>query len=980
MALTKITPQMFDTSATAHDLNVDNGTFVVDGSASRVGIGTTTPSTLLDVNGTATATTFVGALTGNVTGNVSGTAATVTGAAQTNITSLGTLTALTVDDITINGSTISDAADLTIDVGGDINLDAAGDQINFKSGGTSRGYIDMSTGGLILRSLTGDADIILQGTDGSSSVNALILDMSNAGAATFNAGVTATTFTGTLATAAQTNITSLGTLTGLSISAGTSTHGLSFGATIPSAGQTILTYHDGNTRSGLGIVAGVHRMFTNNGAVLSFGEVSSSDGSTYSERMRIDTNGKVGIGTGSNISSSYGKKIHIHSQGSSGASVHLTDSGSGTANGDGFELISYNTSAYVWQRENANLHIGTNETTRVQIYPSTGGMDVNNPSTDKITRFINTGSGSQGITIGTTTNNSAGYGLHLGHQGTKGFVHPYNYASGGWTDLELRAANTTIKDANDVTLVNVHSNTNVGIGTGATTPSENLHIKSTATGDHTRVHIEKTSTAGTAGVSMTSTTPSHTWTIFQQDDSEGRLNLFNSAASKYPLMLTKDGTAAMNVTPLAWYTGQSMFQLGAQMTLHSENSNSTSNSAHMSLNAQLDTDGSWEYIASNQATNYYQYEGSHNWRQATAGTAGNDITWYDTMSLAQDTGVLKLRPVGYVNGPKNHAALNIGRASTGETRAIDIWGAWSGSESKSITFNHGNSASNIVGQINCIHYSPGSAIRWGKLYHNAEGTTYTMELRSVSQASSRLIINNSNIPGDAPINAQAGPANTGCFVGRSSSYTNPFGILPWSNSITYLSSGTHYSNGTWDYSQTTGTNNSVCLFVITGDSGIRWYAGNGSTPNSWNVANNVQLFNASGVMVASTSSDRRLKDNITNLDSTEALTKVKALQAVSFEWNEIIKRKRTKAYADGTQYGFIAQDVKEVWPDAHIISDSDKYDETSPTEVMDKDDTYYGDIEGVRQEKLIPLLVESIKAQQTMIEALQAEVKALKGE
>ena len=88
MALTKITPQMFDTSATAHDLNVDNGTFVVDGSASRVGIGTATPSTLLDVNGTATATTFVGALTGNVTG-------TILTAAQTNITSVGTLTSLT---------------------------------------------------------------------------------------------------------------------------------------------------------------------------------------------------------------------------------------------------------------------------------------------------------------------------------------------------------------------------------------------------------------------------------------------------------------------------------------------------------------------------------------------------------------------------------------------------------------------------------------------------------------------------------------------------------------------------------------------------------------------------------------------------------------------------------------------------------------------------------------------------------------------
>ena len=88
MALTKITPQMFDTSATAHDLNVDNGTFVVDGSASRVGIGTTTPSTLLDVTGALTATTIAG---------------TLTTAAQANITSLGTLTALTSSgDITIS--------------------------------------------------------------------------------------------------------------------------------------------------------------------------------------------------------------------------------------------------------------------------------------------------------------------------------------------------------------------------------------------------------------------------------------------------------------------------------------------------------------------------------------------------------------------------------------------------------------------------------------------------------------------------------------------------------------------------------------------------------------------------------------------------------------------------------------------------------------------------------------------------------------
>lgn len=64
--------------------------------------------------GVLTATGFAGPLTGNVTGNVSGTAATVTTAAQPAITSVGTLTTLTVDDITINGNTISSAGASTL--------------------------------------------------------------------------------------------------------------------------------------------------------------------------------------------------------------------------------------------------------------------------------------------------------------------------------------------------------------------------------------------------------------------------------------------------------------------------------------------------------------------------------------------------------------------------------------------------------------------------------------------------------------------------------------------------------------------------------------------------------------------------------------------------------------------------------------------------------------------------------------------------
>ena len=90
------------------------------------------------------------------------------------------------------------------------------------------------------------------------------------------------------------------------------------------------------------------------------------------------------------------------------------------------------------------------------------------------------------------------------------------------------------------------------------------------------------------------------------------------------------------------------------------------------------------------------------------------------------------------SGMQSNAALNIGFTSSGETRAIDIDGGWSNNESKSISFIHGSASTNIVGQINCQHNNPGSRLRWGKLYHNGDSSTYTMELISESTTSAYL--------------------------------------------------------------------------------------------------------------------------------------------------------------------------------------------------------------------------------------------------
>ena len=116
-------------------------------------------------------------------------AGTLSTAAQTNVTSLGTLTTLTVDDITINGSTISDSGDLTIDVGGEIHLDSDSEIIRIRHDAGDIGMIQMTSNDLILRSMVSDKDLIFKGNDNGSVITALTLDMSDAGKATFNNGI-----------------------------------------------------------------------------------------------------------------------------------------------------------------------------------------------------------------------------------------------------------------------------------------------------------------------------------------------------------------------------------------------------------------------------------------------------------------------------------------------------------------------------------------------------------------------------------------------------------------------------------------------------------------------------------------------------------------------------------------------------------------------------------------------------------------------
>ncbi|NWJ44045.1 hypothetical protein HX837_07595, partial [Marine Group I thaumarchaeote] len=186
-------------------------------------------------DGTVTADAFAGPLTGNVTGNASGTALTVTQAAQTNITSLGTLTALTVDDVAINGKVVTmtgstdDTATVTVGTNGTLaitTVDTAAAAANmtltadgtFEAVGTT---ITLDSGGAINLEPASGSAILLDGTisvdagvvTGATSITSTAFVGDITGDVTGNASGTALTVT----QAAQTNITSLGTLTALTV-------------------------------------------------------------------------------------------------------------------------------------------------------------------------------------------------------------------------------------------------------------------------------------------------------------------------------------------------------------------------------------------------------------------------------------------------------------------------------------------------------------------------------------------------------------------------------------------------------------------------------------------------------------------------------------------------------------------------------------------------------------------------------------------
>ena len=140
--------------------------------------------TVLDIAATDTIelTATTTAIVGNQT--VSGT-----------LVSTGKITSdagIDIDNFNIDGTTIAlSSGDLTVDVAGDIKLNADGGDWQFRDGTDHILSISNNSSNVEIKTEISDKDMSFKGNDGGSVITALTLDMSGAGAATFNNDVTA---------------------------------------------------------------------------------------------------------------------------------------------------------------------------------------------------------------------------------------------------------------------------------------------------------------------------------------------------------------------------------------------------------------------------------------------------------------------------------------------------------------------------------------------------------------------------------------------------------------------------------------------------------------------------------------------------------------------------------------------------------------------------------------------------------------------
>lgn len=120
--------------------------------------------------------------------------------------------------------------------------------------------------------------------------------------------------------------------------------------------------------------------------------------------------------------------------------------------------------------------------------------------------------------------------------------------------------------------------------------------------------------------------------------------------------------------------------------------------------------------------------------------------------------------------------------------------------------------------------------------------------------------------------------------------------------------------------------------------------------------------------VTAYASDERLKTNFTPI--ANAIEKLFAIGGYEFDWNEEVCERLDFPYINKHEHGVKAQEVQKIIPDAVSLAPFDRTEEPGES----KSGEHYLTVDYAR---IVPLLIEAIKAQQLQIQKLEAKLATL---
>ena len=469
----------------------------------------------------------------------------------------------------------------------------------------------------------------------------------------------------------------------------------------------------------------------------------------------------------------------------------------------------------------------------------------------------------------------------------------------------------------------------------------------------------------------TSTTATDNFTIFQPATPDGTLRIGNgnTGVTTGLVTLNSSGNLGLGVTPSAW-SGTNTRSLDISLWTSIANGNAFGSA--LTFNGFYNGT-SWIYKQNNTAAKYEQ-DGSHRWYTAPSGTAGNAISFTQAMTL-DASGNLALNGGYFLTGSTAQTAAIFANPTVSDNVPRFEANGTTAASNPNTAFVRANTiiftASSAATERARIDSSGNLLIQTTNNGASTAGGIRMGDIAAINQDINSLYINAGAVGASTATRLKTGSSAVQIFMdsaqgsikfGRAASGTAGT-TFDFTESARIDSSGNLLVGTTSASSVAAGSVNIKSGIAFSGGtSGTYYYTIQSNTTDFYigtqNLSRYAALVGLNTFSWWSFGSDRRIKTEIEGIKY--GLDSVLAMQPRQYK------------FKDGGDFsiGFIAQELKEVVPEAVTGEEIEFDDADTPQERAKK-------TMGVSKDALIPVLVKAIQEQQALIQTLTARVAAL---